>query len=149
MKFNFYLLNRCHNNVMKMITSPYNSLTKIIFIGSHQDFKVNTFLLQVEVKDNLLVFRKVPPPAPTCFSFSRKLYGKKSMRPQARGLAQHVGPPGWLEKIDPAGVILYVMDGPHRLHFQFRTGCLDRSCPAAADGISSCCYIVINVHSDP
>ncbi len=27
-------------------------------------------------------------------------------------LAQHGGPPGWLEESDPAGVILYVMDGP-------------------------------------
>jgi hypothetical protein len=25
------------------------------------------------------------------------------MRPKARGLAQHVGPPGWLEERDPAG----------------------------------------------
>jgi hypothetical protein len=32
------------------------------------------------------------------------------MRPKARGLAQHGGPPGWLEESDPAGVILYVMD---------------------------------------
>jgi hypothetical protein len=29
-----------------------------------------------------------------------------------RGLAQHGGPLGWLEESDPAGVILYVMDGP-------------------------------------
>jgi hypothetical protein len=27
----------------------------------------------------------------------------KPMRPKARGLAQHGGPPGWLEEIDPAG----------------------------------------------
>ncbi len=33
------------------------------------------------------------------------------MRPKARGLVQHGGPPGRLEKIDPARVILYVMDG--------------------------------------
>ncbi len=33
------------------------------------------------------------------------------MRPKARGLAQHGGPPGWLEESDPAVVILYVMDG--------------------------------------
>jgi len=33
----------------------------------------------------------------------------KSMRPTARGLAQHGGPPGWLEESDPAGVILYGM----------------------------------------
>ncbi len=34
------------------------------------------------------------------------------MRPKPRGLAQHSGPPGWLLKSDPAGVILSVMDGP-------------------------------------
>jgi hypothetical protein len=32
-----------------------------------------------------------------------------------RGLAQHGTPPGWLEESDPAGVILFVMDGPCRL----------------------------------
>jgi hypothetical protein len=32
------------------------------------------------------------------------------MRPKAIGLAQHGGPPGWLEESDPAGVILYVME---------------------------------------
>jgi hypothetical protein len=36
------------------------------------------------------------------------------IRPKARGLAQHGGPPGCLEEIDPAGVILYVMGGPYR-----------------------------------
>jgi hypothetical protein len=39
------------------------------------------------------------------------------MRPKARGLAHHGGPPGWLEESDPAGVILYVMDGSIA-HFQ-------------------------------
>jgi hypothetical protein len=38
------------------------------------------------------------------------------MRPNARGLAKHGGPPDWLEESDPAGVILYVMDGPYRMH---------------------------------
>jgi hypothetical protein len=28
---------------------------------------------------------------------------------------------GWLEERDPAGVILYVMDGPYRLPFMYRT----------------------------
>jgi hypothetical protein len=32
------------------------------------------------------------------------------MRPKARGLAQHGGPPGWLEECDPAGCDL-VRDG--------------------------------------
>ncbi len=39
------------------------------------------------------------------------------MRAKARRLVQHGGPPGWLEESDPAGVILYVMDGPYRLPF--------------------------------
>jgi hypothetical protein len=50
------------------------------------------------------------------------------MGPKARGLVQHDCPPGWLEENDPAGVILYVMDGPYRLPFPYRTGWLDRSC---------------------
>ncbi len=54
------------------------------------------------------------------------------IRPKARGLAQHGVPPGWLEESDPTGVILYVMDGPHRLSFSYRKGCPDRSCPAAS-----------------
>ncbi len=42
------------------------------------------------------------------------------MRPNARGLVQRGGPPGWLEESDPAGVILYVMDGPYRLPLPYR-----------------------------
>jgi hypothetical protein len=38
-------------------------------------------------------------------------------RPKARGLARHGAPPGWLEMSDPAGVILYGMDGPYGLTF--------------------------------
>ncbi len=49
-----------------------------------------------------------------------------------RGLAQHGGPPGWLEESDPTGVILYVMDGPYRLSLQYRTGCPNRNCPDAS-----------------
>ncbi len=41
---------------------------------------------------------------------------------KTRGLAQHGGPPGWLEESDPAGVILYMMDEPYRLPFQYHTG---------------------------
>jgi hypothetical protein len=71
------------------------------------------------------------------------------MRPKARGLAQHGGPTGWLEDREPAGVILFVMDGPY-------TGCLfhtvlvDLAVAAQlrAYGISSCCYIV-NAHNHP
>ena len=53
---------------------------------------------------------------------------------KARGLAQHGGPPGWLEYSDPAGVILYVTDGPYCLLFPHHScnGCPDRSCPAAS-----------------
>ncbi len=53
------------------------------------------------------------------------------MRSKARGLVQHGGLPGWLEESDPEGAILYVMDGPYRLPFPYRTGCPDRSYPAA------------------
>ncbi len=52
------------------------------------------------------------------------------IRPKARGLAQNGGLPGWLEDSDPAGVILYVMDGPYCLPFLNRTSCPDRSCSA-------------------
>jgi hypothetical protein len=45
------------------------------------------------------------------------------MRPKARGLAQHGGPPVWLEEIDPAGVILYVTDGPCRPALTDHTNC--------------------------
>jgi hypothetical protein len=55
------------------------------------------------------------------------------MRPMARGLAQHGGPPGWLEESYSTGMILYVMGGPYRLPFPYRTGCPDRS--YQADGI--------------
>ncbi len=37
----------------------------------------------------------------------------------------------WLEESDPAGVILFVMDGPYRLPFPYSTGCPDMSCSAA------------------
>jgi hypothetical protein len=56
---------------------------------------------------------------------------------KARGLAQHGGLRGWLEESDPAGVILHVVDGPYRLPFPYRTGCPDRSCPAARDEFPS------------
>jgi hypothetical protein len=38
------------------------------------------------------------------------------MRLKARRLAQRGGPPGLLGENDPAGVLLYVMDGPYCLH---------------------------------
>ncbi len=53
------------------------------------------------------------------------------MRPNARRLAHHGGAPGWLEERDPAGVILYVIDGLYSLPFPYLTGCPYRSCPAA------------------
>jgi hypothetical protein len=43
------------------------------------------------------------------------------MRPEARGLDQYGGPPGWLEESDQAGVILCVMDVLYRLPFPYRT----------------------------
>jgi hypothetical protein len=33
------------------------------------------------------------------------------------------------------GVILYVMDGPYRLPFPYRTGCPDKSCPLPSFGL--------------
>ncbi len=54
------------------------------------------------------------------------------MRLKTRGLAQHGGPPGWLEESDPEGVILYMMEGPYRLPFPYRSGCPDRSWLAAS-----------------
>jgi hypothetical protein len=39
-----------------------------------------------------------------------KEVSNEAVRPKARGLAQHGGPPGWLEECDPAGCDL-VRDG--------------------------------------
>jgi hypothetical protein len=64
------------------------------------------------------------------------------MRPKARGLVQHGGPSAGLRDIDPAGVILYVMDRPYRLPFHYCPGCPTGAARMQADGISSCCYIV-------
>ncbi len=69
------------------------------------------------------------------------------MRPKARGLAQHGGPPARLEESDPAGVILYVMDGPYRLPFLYTVPvALIGAAQLLADGISSCCYIRHELH---
>jgi hypothetical protein len=68
------------------------------------------------------------------------------MMSQARELAQHGGPPGWLEVSDPAGVVLYVMDGLYRLHFLTVQVALTGSAHLRTGGISYCCYIV-NVHN--
>jgi hypothetical protein len=54
------------------------------------------------------------------------------MMPKARGVVRHGGLPGWLEESDLAGVILYVLDGPHRLPFPYCTCCPDRDCTAAS-----------------
>jgi hypothetical protein len=61
------------------------------------------------------------------------------MRLKARGLAYHGGPPGWLEERDPAGVILYVMDG------LYSTACLFRTLPVAPIGAAQL-LLYINVH---
>jgi hypothetical protein len=62
----------------------------------------------------------------------------QAMRPKARGLAQHGGPPGWLEKSDPAGGILYVIDEPYTacLFLTIRVA-LRGAAQLRADGISS------------
>jgi len=57
------------------------------------------------------------------------------MRPKARGQTQHGGPPGWLEDSDPAGVILYVMDGPYRLLFHAVPVALKGAAKLRADGM--------------
>jgi hypothetical protein len=62
------------------------------------------------------------------------------MRPKVRGLAQHGGPPGCLEESNPAGV-LYMMDGPFRLPFSYRTVALTRAAQMRADGMYICCNI--------
>ena len=73
------------------------------------------------------------------------------MRPKARGLAQHGGPPGWLEESDPADVILYVIDEPYRLPLQYRTVpvALTGAAQLRAEGISSCSYILNDTHNHP
>jgi hypothetical protein len=53
----------------------------------------------------------------------------RTMRPKARAGSQHGCPPGWLEESDPAGVILYMIDGPYSLPFPYRTGCPARNYP--------------------
>ncbi len=62
------------------------------------------------------------------------------MRSKARGLTQHGGPPGWLGESDPARVILYVMDGPHRCLFRTVPVALTGAAQLRADGI-------VNVHN--
>jgi hypothetical protein len=72
------------------------------------------------------------------------------MRPTARGLAQHGFPPGWLEERDPAGMIFYVMDGPYRLPFPYRTGCPDMSFPAVSWwNFQLLLYINVHNHDPP
>ncbi len=77
----------------------------------------------------------------------KKIMFLQYMRPKARGLAQHGGPPGWLKESDPAGVILYMVDGPYRLPFPYRIGCPDMSCPTAYWWNPSCCYIVRSMYT--
>ncbi len=105
----------------------------------------------VQIRDKLFLYTD-----PVCESFGSETCIRThrgirwgTMRPKARWLAQHGGPPGWLEGCDLAGVILYVMDGPCRLPFPYRTGCPDGSCPAVCWwNFQPCCYIV-NVHNHP
>ncbi len=59
------------------------------------------------------------------------------LRPKARGLAQHGGPPGWLEESDPACYIVRYGRAINRLPFSYRIG----AAQLRADGISSCCYL--------
>ncbi len=76
------------------------------------------------------------PPLPA----TTAAFGSYPMKPKARELTQHGGPPGWLEESDPMqqGVILYVMDGPCRL--PCRTTPLD---PVYGRSISTCTKNII------
>ncbi len=49
------------------------------------------------------------------FTFTHTQEDSHPKRPKAREETQHGGPPGWLEKSDPAGEICVGMDGPCRL----------------------------------
>ncbi len=69
------------------------------------------------------------------------------MRPKARGLARNGGPPGWMEESDPTVVVLYVMDGPYRLPFPYRTGCSEGAAQLLAAAISICCYIINKMYT--
>ena len=70
------------------------------------------------------------------------------MRPKARGLAQHGGPPGWLEESDQTGVNSYVMDGPSVSLFNTVPVALTGASQLRADAISSCCFKA-EVHNHP
>ncbi len=63
------------------------------------------------------------------------------MRPKARELARHGGPPGGLEESDLAGVILHEMDGPHCRPFPYRT--------VALIGAAQLRAYLVNVHNHP
>jgi hypothetical protein len=59
------------------------------------------------------------------------------MRPKARGLTQHGagGQPSWLENSDPAGVIIYMTNEPHRCLFRTILIALTEAALLRADGI--------------
>ncbi len=98
--------------------------------------------LWVRIPRHRLPLWSYSQPAPSC-GFHFKYKASHPMRPKARGLTQHGGRPGWLEKSDPGRCDF----GRDRLPFPYRTGCPNRSCPQLrADGISSC-YYIINVHN--
>jgi hypothetical protein len=61
--------------------------------------------------------------------YSAKNIGKRAADTNATSIHYNTS---WLEESDPAGVILYMMDGLYRLHFPYITCCPDRSCPAAS-----------------
>ncbi len=91
-------------------------------------YTVSLIVIDNSVRQHCMTGRQAsyPPPPPLFPSWNLP-----PMRPKAIGLAQCGGPPGWLEESDPAGVILFVLDGPYRLPFPYCTGCPDTRCPAA------------------
>jgi hypothetical protein len=80
------------------------------------------------------------PPASICnLSFPLNIFplvAHPPMRPKARGLAQHGGPPGWLKESDPAGCDCLVV--PYRLLWQQLPSCELITFPAALILYSNC-----------
>ncbi len=92
--------------------TPYSVLSPLFLISVLESLQFAVFSLPLKLCVNVIPWLVLP------------------MRPEARGLAQHGGPPSGLGESDLACV--YMMDGPYCLPFPYRTGCLDRSCPAAS-----------------
>ncbi len=112
-------------DVFKLTEATNYSVSELV------NSEVRIFLLySTQVKSNLYLHEIVHIRMRSS-EWLERLTANARVATKARGLAQHGGPPGWLEESDPAGVILYVMLESYCLPFQY-TGCPDRSCPAAS-----------------